>query len=616
MRIHFGKAMLICIAALISASCSDDKEEPQGPDNPGQQPVGNEWIDPKFAEALQTAGIVEDPASITPEDIDKLTELDISGKELTSLRGLEKFTSLKKLVCSDNKLTTIDISGNTFLTEFRCENNPGENGVFIVKSWFSNRSIPDGFTAAGWEYQTTGKSKESSSFVDIKYIDINNPDDLVGDEWIDPDFAKWLQDHGLITEATTVTPADVAQIVYIDLEYNNTIKSLRGIEYFTNLKALECINTKITNIDVSKNAKLVKLNCYNNEIINLTLGNKPELTKLQCQNNQITTLDVTQCPKLTKLYCGHNQITSLNVTRCPELTELSCTGNQLDKLDLRYCESLNELNCVGNRMPSLDIRYNRKLKSCHFDSNPVLIEKDSKTAEYPVIAWFDEQANPIIYHTKEWKLKRKHSLDEYTVTVKYINADKNQMTEPSDWIDNMFALWLQKCGYISDALNVTPDDVRYLQTVDFSNHNFIGFNNDYYDYDYNIKITSLHGIEYFSSLQYLDCNGHNITGIVDLSKNTKLTYVNLNSNNITGINTNSSPDLETLKCEFNQLTGLDIRNNRKLSTCLFKGNPGRNDLFNVTCWFDKYNVPSDLNMTRESWYLDDKLVRINIIKAK
>lgn len=39
----------------------------------------------------------------------------------------------------------------------------------------------------------------------------------VGDEWIDPVFARVLQERGYITDAATVTPADVENLEDIDV---------------------------------------------------------------------------------------------------------------------------------------------------------------------------------------------------------------------------------------------------------------------------------------------------------------------------------------------------------------------------------------------------------------
>ena len=57
---------------------------------------------------------------LTEEAIKDVTVIDVSKKLIRSLKGIEHFTALKKLDCSFNGLTTLDVSGCTALTELRC----------------------------------------------------------------------------------------------------------------------------------------------------------------------------------------------------------------------------------------------------------------------------------------------------------------------------------------------------------------------------------------------------------------------------------------------------------------------------------------------------------------
>lgn len=49
--------------------------------------------------------------------------MDISAKGVSSLDGIEFFTGLKELDCSENDLTSIDLSKQTALTSLKCNNN-------------------------------------------------------------------------------------------------------------------------------------------------------------------------------------------------------------------------------------------------------------------------------------------------------------------------------------------------------------------------------------------------------------------------------------------------------------------------------------------------------------
>ena len=54
--------------------------------------------------------------SVLTENISSLTTLDVSGKEISNLTGIEAFTALTVLKINTNKLTSVDLSKNTALT--------------------------------------------------------------------------------------------------------------------------------------------------------------------------------------------------------------------------------------------------------------------------------------------------------------------------------------------------------------------------------------------------------------------------------------------------------------------------------------------------------------------
>jgi hypothetical protein len=70
------------------------------------------------------------------------------------------------------------------------------------------------------------------------------------------------------------------------------------------------------------------------------------------------------------------------------------------------------------------------------------------------------------------------------------------------------------------------------------------------------SITSLSGIEYFASLEYLDVSGQQITE-VNLSSNTRLRYLNVSRNLITTIDLSNNPELEELDVSGNRIESID-----------------------------------------------------------
>jgi len=77
------------------------------------------------------------------------------------------------------------------------------------------------------------------------------------------------------------------------------------------------------------------------------------------------------------------------------------------------------------------------------------------------------------------------------------------------------------------------------------------------------KISSMKGLEYFSSLKRLVCCGRGITDL-DLSYNTKLEYLNCSGNNLTSLDVSKNNELTELYCGVNSLEKLDLSLNTKL----------------------------------------------------
>ena len=76
------------------------------------------------------------------------------------------------------------------------------------------------------------------------------------------------------------------------LNGSGNITSLDGLQYFSNLKELDCSYNQISTIPVT---------------------NLSNLTFLSCEKNQISTIDVSGCAALRELRCGTNPLGSLIV---------------------------------------------------------------------------------------------------------------------------------------------------------------------------------------------------------------------------------------------------------------------------------------------------------------
>ena len=75
---------------------------------------------------------------ILKSDAQKVTFLDVSGKKIRNLKGIEAFTSLVYLNCKNNRLCNLNISQNISLTNLYSDVNNVRtpNNNFASSNWF------------------------------------------------------------------------------------------------------------------------------------------------------------------------------------------------------------------------------------------------------------------------------------------------------------------------------------------------------------------------------------------------------------------------------------------------------------------------------------------------
>ena len=81
---------------------------------------------------------------------------------------------------------------------------------------------------------------------------------------------------------------------------------------------------------------------------------------------------------------------------------------------------------------------------------------------------------------------------------------------------------------------------------------------------YDMEISSLQGIEYFTALTMLDCEDNELTTL-DISKNTALVKLYCGMNYLTSLDITNNVALKSLLCYDNELTSLDVSKNTALT---------------------------------------------------
>ncbi|MBQ6313972.1 MAG: hypothetical protein IJI11_00040 [Mogibacterium sp.] len=123
----------------------------------------------------------------------------------------------------------------------------------------------------------------------------------------DAGFREYLAStYGSSVDPTTVTTLVVPETLY-------SVNNLEGIQYFTNLKELQCTYNSLTSLDVSRNLALESINVCSNKLTSLDVSQNPALKYLGCEYNNLSSLDVSHNPALESLFCNFNNISKLYV---------------------------------------------------------------------------------------------------------------------------------------------------------------------------------------------------------------------------------------------------------------------------------------------------------------
>ena len=299
------------------------------------------WVpDDNFEQALIDLGYDDymDDYVLTA-NINTVSSLDVSSKGISYLTGIEDFAALTFLDCSDNNLSSLDISDNTALITLNCHTN--------------NLSSLNTSSNSALTYLTCYTNNITS--LDIS----SNP-----------------------------------ELTYLSCANNN----LSNLEVTGNtaLKYLYFDRNSISIIDVSSNTALIYLTCDGNSLSSLDISNNTALTALFCSSNSITALDVSNNTALEYLSCGSNNISSLDVSNNIALIDLSCSDNNLSNLDLTVNSALKSLICADNDLSDLNISYNPAVVSLSCDNNDLtsLNVRNGNNTNYTL---FTAVNNPDLY---------------------------------------------------------------------------------------------------------------------------------------------------------------------------------------------------------------------------
>jgi Leucine-rich repeat (LRR) protein len=297
-------------------------------------------------------------------EVDKITELDISRKNISTIPEIQYFTSLTTLDCSNNQLTSLDMSGCTSLQTLNCSNNQltslDVSGYTSLQTLNCNHCNSMTFlNVSGCTNLTTLDC--SNNF--LRSLDVSGCTSL---QTLDGNWNIW----------TSLDVSECTSLQTLNCDHCNSMGSL-NVSGCTSLQTLDCSWNSLTFLNVSGCTSLMTLNCSKNKSpLSLNASGCTSLTKIdygryEKDDTQLTYLNMSECTSLQTLNCSSNQLTYLNISGCTRLIILDCHGNNyLTFLDASKCVSLTTLNCgETNQLSSLNMSGCTSLRILNYSNN-------------------------------------------------------------------------------------------------------------------------------------------------------------------------------------------------------------------------------------------------------
>ena len=303
-----------------------------------QKPVIG-FNDPYFLKAILQNYYVDlnGDSQISITEAEACTSLSIYGP-ISDMTEIKYFTNLKKLHCSSNLLSQLDVSGCTQLTHLDCDYNQltqlNVSGCTQLTDLICDYNQLSQLDASGCTQLTSLNCSDNQ----LSQLDVSGCTQLTS---LNCSFNQLSQ----------LDASGCTQLTDLDCNYNQLTQL--DVSGCTQLTYLDCDYNQLTQLDVSGCTQLTRLSCCWNDLMQLDVSNNTQLRSLDCSSNDLTQLDVSNSTLQTYLDCSGNDLTQLDVSNNTQLTSLDCSRNDLTQLDVSNNTQLDLFNCSDNPLEKL-----------------------------------------------------------------------------------------------------------------------------------------------------------------------------------------------------------------------------------------------------------------------
>ncbi|WP_291150947.1 T9SS type A sorting domain-containing protein [Flavobacterium sp. UBA7680] len=550
--------------------------------------------DVNFEKKLYALGIDRDGINgkVLTSNISSLTTLNIYASSIADLTGIQDFIALKSLDCSDNQITTLDLSKNTKLTSLRCNqnkltaldvsNNLDLQDLTLSYNKLTTIDISKNLALTTlWAYNNNFTNLDVSSNLALKYLYCNE------NQITTINLSKNIALNSLSISSNQLTNLDLSANINLNtLACDRNLLTGLDLKKNTALTLLNCIYNKLTCILVAdvdyafKNWSITRdktasltTDCnattsipdvnFETKLISLGIDSgTPDGKVLTINIAPLTSLDVTDSSikdltgieafrELTVLTASKNQLTTLNLSSNKSLFSVNLRENKLKNINIQSNVSLRGLGVSKNELTTLDVSQNINLTSLNADNNQLTSLDLSKNLQLNNAVVFNNQLTTL-------------DLSKNNALV-FVLCSGNKLTSLN--LKNAPNLTNLSCHEnlltsldVSANINLT-DFTCYrnaLTSLDVTKNTKLGF----IDCSYN-KITAL-DISKNINLYTFYSDTNQLTSL-DVSKNTLLNNLSIADNSLTTIDVSKNTELNIFYCYSNSLTSVDISNNTKIT---------------------------------------------------
>jgi Leucine-rich repeat (LRR) protein len=550
--------------------------------------------------------------------VEAVTDLNVNDSSISSLKGIEAFTSLEILYCQRNQLAILDISQNLALEILECETNQFStldvssntalkvlgfannnlssidvsNNLLLEGIWFTNNNITNLNLDINTALRTYGLSNNPLVYMSIQngnnanmsYIEAQNLPTLNCIQ-VDDENAAYLSQSNWFVDPSISFSNDCGTVYIPDSNFENYLE------------------THTANGDVVALGDATSMG--DGLLNNLTLISKvSDVTELYVSENNIASLQgIEAFTSLEILHCRTNQLETLDVSQNLALEELECESNQFSTLDVSNNNALRVLGCANNNLASIDVSNNLLLEALWFTNNNIAsLNLDVNTA----LNVYGLSNNPLVYMSiqngNNANMQYIEAQDLPTLTC--IQVDDENAAYLSSWNVDSNISFSEDCGdvwtvYTTDS-NLDSAIAPYLGTIDSDMNGLLSYE-EASNYSgtldlSNTGIEDITGLEAFTSVTEINLSGNSISDLsgllggdaVILTRNSgefrtvqrrnfsALQVLNCSNNNLTRLDVSIIESLISLDCSNNQLEVLNVKNGNNASFINFDAtdNPG------------------------------------------